>query len=101
MSKESKEVALENDILFAGATRPAMVWGVTYEFCVVNLLFGAMFFLGVGNPFYIAIVVPGHVLGYLICMNEPRLIGIFFIWLQTMAKCRNRVFWKGSTYTPH
>lgn len=96
----AKDEPLENDILFAGATRPAMIWGVTYEFCVINILGASMVFLAIGNPFYIALVVPGHLLGYLVCMNEPRLFGIFFIWLQTMSKCRNRVFWKGSTYVP-
>ncbi len=97
----AKEDSLEMDTLFAGATRPAMIWGATYEFCIINGMFAAMLFLAVGNPFYILVAIPAHLIGYLMCMNEPRLFGILFVWLNTMGKCRNRMFWKGSTYTPH
>jgi len=92
---------LETDILFAGATRPAMLYGVTYAFAIINGMFALMVFLAVANPFYIAIAIPGHLIGYLMCMNDPRRFEVFFVWLVTMAKCRNRMFWKSSTYTPH
>jgi type IV secretion system protein VirB3 len=96
---DDKEI-LEIDILFAGATRPAMMLGVSYEFFIINGMFAAIFFLAVGNPFYMAIVFPGHILGYLMCMEEPRRFGILFKWLEVAGKCRNRMFWKSSTYTP-
>lgn len=92
---------LETDILFAGATRPAMLFGVTYAFAIVNGMFALMVFLAVANPFYIAIAIPGHIIGYLVCMNDPQRFEVVIVWLTTVAKCRNRMFWKSSTYTPH
>ena len=92
---------LENDPLFLGITRPAMIYGVSFEFAVINGFFAAIVFLAVGKPWYLLVAVPGHMLGYLMCMSEPRRFGIVFTWLNTMSKCRNRMFWGGSTYTPH
>jgi len=97
----SKQDSLEADILFAGATRPAMLFGVTYSFAVINVMFSLMVFLAVANPFYIAIAIPGHVIGFLVCLNDPRKFEVLIVWLATMAKCRNRMFWKSSTYTSH
>lgn len=97
----SHQENLDMDILFAGATRPAMMFGVTYSFAILNGMFSLLLFLAVANPFYIAVAIPGHMIGYLVCIKDPRTFEVFFVWLQTMAKCRNRMFWKVSTYTPH
>jgi len=100
MSTAKKEVMLEHDVLFLGATRPAMMFGVTYDFMVINGMVASMIFLATGHPFYFLLAIPGHLVGFLVCMNDPRTFGIFFVWLTTMSKCPNRMFWKGSTYTP-
>lgn len=98
MTKE--EVELDNDPLFAGVTRPAMIFGASFEFAILNGFFAAFVFLATGKPWYLFVVLPGHAFGYVMCLNEPRRFGILFKWLNTVAKCRNRMFWGKSTYLP-
>jgi len=95
-----KDVEIDIDPLFAGATRPAMLFGVTYEFCVVNGLLVTLIFLSSGNPLYMLLVLPIHAFGYMVSLKEPRIFTLFFTWAVTMSKCRNRRFWGKSTYTP-
>ncbi len=96
----SEPVELDFDPLFAGITRPAMIFGASFEFAILNGMIAAMVFLATGKPWYILVVIPGHAFGYLMCMHEPRRFGILFKWLHTVAKCRNRMFWGKSTYVP-
>lgn len=90
----------EVDLLFAGATRPAMMFGVTFDFLIISGMSTAMIFLGAGNPIYLLSFLPMHVIGVLICANDPRNITILLSWMNVMAKCRNRMFWGSSTYIP-
>jgi len=90
----------EVDLLFAGATRPAMMFGVTFDYLIISGMVTAMFFLGTGNLLYMLMIVPMHALGVLVCANDPRNITVFISWMTVMAKCRNRMFWGSSTYIP-
>lgn len=92
---------LELDPLFVGATRPAMIWGVTHEFAVIGGMLVSIFFLNTGNPLNLFIYVPIHILGYLICLKDPRKINVILGSLKCYSKCQNRFFWGWkSTYTP-
>ena len=73
----NEPVELELDPLFAGITRPAMIFGASFEFAVLNGMFSAMVFLATGKPWYILIAIPLHAIGYLVCMKEPRQFGLF------------------------
>jgi len=96
----NNEEALELDILFLGATRPAMMFGVTFDYMIINGFGTSMIFLASGNPLYFLLAIPGHILGFLVCLKDPRTFGVVFTWITTTSKCPNRLFWKGSTYTP-
>jgi len=91
---------LDNDILFVGATRPAMIFGVSFGYQVVNGFSVAIIFLAMGNPMYFLLVVPFHLFGYILCANEPRQIELVGSWVICVSKCNNRFMWGGSTYLP-
>ncbi len=94
------EVEITRDVLFQGATRPPMVFGVTLEAFLVTGMISAIIFLGVGNPLYLFVAVPMHLIAYLICLNEPRAFKLLSLKLKCMANNRNRAFWKSNSYSP-
>jgi len=51
-----------------------MIWGVTYEFVVINLMFCWVAFINTQNFLAVFMAVPLHLICYLICMKEPRMI---------------------------
>jgi type IV secretion system protein VirB3 len=94
------EVNITRDVLFVGATRPPMIYGVTLEAFLFNGMISAIVFLGVGNPLYLFVGVPIHVIFYLICLNEPRAFKLLSLKIKCMANNRNRSFWKSNSYSP-
>lgn len=82
---------IQRDTLFLGLTRPAMLFGVTYDLFMLNLI-GAM--LLIINQFFILKIVliflASHTMLYAICYYEPRIIDItqkygkYFITFRTV-----------------
>jgi type IV secretion system protein VirB3 len=96
----NREESITRDVLFVGATRPPMMFGVTVEAFLVNGMITAIIFLGVGNPLYLFAGIPIHLLSYLICLNEPRAFKLLGLKMKCMANNRNRNFWKSNSYSP-
>lgn len=94
------EEAITKDILFVGATRPPMIFGVTLEAFLFNGMISAIVFLGMGNPLYLFVGVPVHIISYLICLNEPRAFKLLSLKIKCLAQNRNRAFWKSNSYSP-
>lgn len=91
---------LEVDALFAGATRPAMLWGVSFDFAVINGFTAAMVLIATGNPFYMLWAIPIHAFGYIVCLNDPQIFSVMKSWIILVSTCPNRWFWGKSTYNP-
>lgn len=88
------------DPLFVGATRPAMVMGITYEAFVVIVMVTAVVFIGTGNPLWALLYLPMHVTAYLICQKDPRQFEQFKLWSETKGRCLNRAHWQAASYSP-
>jgi type IV secretion system protein VirB3 len=91
---------LEFDILFAGITRPAMLFGVTLDFALANGFTAAMILIGSGNPLFLLMIIPIHAIGFVVCLNDPRFFSVIKCWLINMSRCPNRWFWGKPTYNP-
>ncbi len=96
----SGQEEIVRDIVFVGATRPAMLFGVTLEAFLLNGLLTSIIFLATGNPLYLFGGLPVHLLCYLICLNEPRRFKLLFLKGKCIAENKNRMFWKCNSYSP-
>ena len=90
----------QQDILFLGLTRPAMVFGVTYSFLVVNVLSTGLMFIWSGNLWMILVGAPIHVVGYVACLRDPRRFDLWYVWLRYTLPAQNRFFWGANSYRP-
>ncbi|PIR32614.1 MAG: type IV secretion system protein VirB3 [Alphaproteobacteria bacterium CG11_big_fil_rev_8_21_14_0_20_44_7] len=96
----AKEGNLQADPLFLGLTRPAQIAGVHYLLFLVNFMGNILLFINhVFENRMLAVVVgfgSVHIIFYLICLKEPRMIELFLKRYGKCMKCRNRFFHKGT-----
>ena len=84
---------LQSDPLFQGLTRPTMILGVSYMYFVVNALISMITFINMQSFTILFVLAPSvHLVGYLICLKEPRAIELLIIKLNKGYKCINRGF---------
>lgn len=88
------------DPLFMAMTRPAMKWGVTLEGIVVAGFFSAIAMIATNNPFFLLLYFPLHLVMYGLCLKDPRIFRLLYIWTQTKAKSLGWRYWGIATATP-
>jgi len=100
MTPDNPQAEIVNDVdpLFLGLTRPAMFWGVTHSFFVINLLISLIGFLAAHSWLALLLAVPIHSLGYLACLRDPHVFDLAFVKASRCARCVNRHFWGATTY---
>lgn len=92
---------LEEDFLFVGATRPAMIWGVPFGYFLVTLLTGVCGFLLTNTIEAALICVPVFIVGFLISLKEPRRLTQFYIDQTEIGRLHKNVkFWGCRSYSP-
>ena len=97
-----RNAGLTADPLFVGATRPSMVWGVSYSALMINLMFVMELFLLTKNLLLLLIAAPIHGLCALLCARDVRFFDLLMLWLRTRlpALLTTLRFWKASSYSP-
>ncbi|MGH8140388.1 MAG: type IV secretion system protein VirB3 [Steroidobacteraceae bacterium] len=90
------------DLLFVGATRPPMRWGVTYSALLFNLVFTMELFLLTKNLLLLLTSVPIHGVCVLLCARDARFFDLVMLWSRTRlpAAVGNLRFWNASSYSP-
>jgi len=93
---------LTSDVLFVGATRPPMRWGVTYSALLFNLVFTMEVFLLTKNLLTLLIAAPIHGVCALLCARDARFFDLILLWGRTRipALLANARIWKSSSYSP-
>ncbi len=82
---------LHSDPLFQGLTRPPMILGVSYMFFVLNALISMICFINLQSFYILFFLAPTvHMLGFLICLKEPRAIELIIIKMSKAYRCVNR-----------
>ncbi len=83
---------LETDSLFLGLTRPTMVFGITYQWLMIEGLGSLVWFINVDDGKFYAFLIAGvlHVIGILLFAKEPMIIEIIQVWAKASTKCINR-----------
>jgi type IV secretion system protein VirB3 len=100
MSKQN--AGLTTDVLFVGATRPPMRWGVTYSALLFNVVFSMEAFLLTKNLLALLLSVPIHGTCMLLCAREARFFDLVLLWAKSRlpALFGNLRVWKASSYAP-
>ena len=68
----ARNSGLTADVLFVGATRPPMRWGVTYAALLFNLVFTMEAFLLTKNLLTLLLALPIHGVCALLCARDAR-----------------------------
>jgi len=93
---------LTTDVLFVGATRPPMRWGVTYSALLVNGVSTMEIFLLTKNLLTLAIALPMNGICALLCARDARFFDLLLLWGRTRipALLANARLWRSSSYSP-
>ncbi len=86
--------------LFVGLTRPPMLFGVSYNFAVINGMISMMSYIMTSNFIYFAMMFPMHLVGYYLCSKEPLFIELFLNKNKNCPRCWNFTHHKGNSYDP-
>lgn len=98
----ARNAGLTAEVLFVGATRPAMRWGVTYSALLVNLVVTLEAFLVTKNLLTLLLALPIHGVCALLCARDARFFDLVLLWGRTRipALLGNARFWRASAYSP-
>jgi type IV secretion system protein VirB3 len=93
---------LTSDILFVGATRPPMRWGVTYSALIFNLVFTLELFLATRNLLALLLALPLHGISALMCAHDARFFDLLLLWSRTRLPTLlgNGSYWQAASYSP-
>ncbi len=86
------------DPLFVGLTRPPLIFGVSYAFAILNILLCMSAYIMTKSFSYLGLLVPVHMLGYILCSKEPLFIELFKVRAEKCSKCKNRFFHGANSY---
>jgi type IV secretion system protein VirB3 len=89
---------LASDPLFVGLTRPTMIFGVSIQFAMLNMMFSLFIFIYYSGILIIFIATFIHLVGYIACFKEPRFMQIWLSKLAKCNKCQNRYFYGANSY---
>ncbi len=97
-----RNAGLIADPLFIGATRPSMLWGVTYSAVMLNAMCIMELFLLTKNLLILLVAAPIHGVCMLLCARDARFFDLVLLWGRTRlpALLANFRFWKASSYSP-
>lgn len=93
---------ISTDPLFLGLTRPPMLLGVSYTFAALNGIISLLAFVITSKFFYLLVLLPGiHMIGWFVCLKEPRAIELLLARTSKCSVCRNRMYHGGTnSYDP-
>jgi type IV secretion system protein VirB3 len=99
---QHRNAGLISDPLFIGATRPSMVWGVTYSAVMLNAMCIMELFLLTKNLLILLLAAPIHGVCMLLCARDARYFDLVLLWGRTRlpAFLATLRFWKASSYSP-
>src|SRR5277367_4460223 len=97
-----RNAGLIADPLFVGATRPSMLWGVTYSAVMLNAMCIMELFLLTKNLLILLLAAPIHGVCMLLCARDARFFDLVLLWGRTRlpAFLANLRYWKANSYSP-
>ena len=90
--------SLTADPLFVGLTRPTLIFGVSIPFAILNMLISTTLFIQTSSLKIILVAFVVHIVGYIICFNEPLFMEIYLQKMQNFNKCPNKTYYGANSY---
>jgi type IV secretion system protein VirB3 len=91
---------LERDTVFGALARPQMFAGVSYSYFVLNLAITTEVFLITRSFWAILAAIAVHVIGYVLCLKEPRALDLWLLKASACPRVPNHAFWGCNSYSP-
>ena len=88
-----------SDPLFVGLTRPSMIFGVSIQYAMLNLMISVTMFIQKSSIYIIFIAFIVHMIGYLLCFKEPRFMELYLNYAVKCNQCANKSFWGANSYS--
>lgn len=86
------------DPLFVGLTRPTLIFGVSMQYALLNLMVCAVYFIQTSSITIIFVGIVIHLVGYILCFKEPRFMELYLIKLGKFNQCPNRSYYGANSY---
>ena len=88
-----------SDPLFVGLTRPSMIFGVSIQYAMLNLMISITIFIQKTSIYIIFIAAIVHLVGYLLCFKEPRFMELYLNYSAKCNSCPNRSYYGANSYS--
>lgn len=89
---------LKTDPLFVGLTRPAMFFGVSYNYFMLNVFASSTYYVNTSSFKVLVFAVAVHLAGVLLCSKEPLSIDMLMMKLKYFNRCRNKTIHGANSY---
>jgi type IV secretion system protein VirB3 len=89
---------MNSDPLFVGLTRPSMIFGVSIQFAMLNIISASIGFVMASSFKIIPIAFLIHMVGYILCFKEPRFLELYMNKFQKCNKCPNKKYYGANSY---
>ena len=90
--------SVHTDPLFVGLTRPPMLFGVSYQFAILNAFLCMIAYIMTTQIKYMLALFPIHAIGYYVCSKEPLFIELFRVRAEKCSKSKNRFYHGSNSY---
>ncbi len=90
---------LTSDPLFVGLTRPSMIFGVSIQYAMLNLMVAVTIFIQKSSVYIIFIAAVVHLIGYLLCFKEPRFMELYLNYAGKCNQCPNKSYYGANSYS--
>ncbi|HJK87127.1 MAG TPA: VirB3 family type IV secretion system protein [Candidatus Megaira endosymbiont of Nemacystus decipiens] len=89
---------VSSDPLFVGLTRPTMIFGVSIQYAMLNLMISVTTFIQQPSIYVIFIAAIVHLVGYLLCFKEPRFLELYLNYARKCNQCSNKSYYGANSY---
>lgn len=89
---------INNDPLFVGLTRPTLIFGVSLQYAMLNLIVCGIYFIQTSSVKIIFVGIIIHIIGYILCFKEPRFMELYIMKFSKFNKCPNKSYYGANSY---
>lgn len=86
------------DPLFVGLTRPTLIFGVSLQYAMLNMIICGIYFIQTSSVKIIFIAIVIHLIGYVLCFKEPRFMELYMLKLGKFNQCPNKSYYGANSY---
>lgn len=90
---------LASDPLFVGLTRPTMIFGVSIQFAMLNMMISVVAFIQYSSIYIVFVAGAVHLVGYILCFKEPRFMELYLNKAARCNQCPNRSYYGSNSYS--